>query len=131
MAMALDLSGTVALVTGASRGLGRAMALALAAAGADLALAARSAADLQRTAEAAAERGVRAEVFPVDMRKPEDIHALVNGAVAAFGRIDVLVNNAGISGAEKPCLDFGPDDWDETLAVNLRGRRSAPRPRGA
>ncbi len=121
MAMALDLSGTVALVTGASRGLGRAMALALAAAGADLALAARSAADLQRTAEAAAERGVRAEVFPVDMRKPEDIHALVNGAVAAFGRIDVLVNNAGISGAEKPCLDFGPDDWDETLAVNLRG----------
>ena len=121
MAMSLDLSGTVALVTGASRGLGQAMALALAEAGADLALAARSAADLHRTAETAAKHGVRAEVFPVDMRKPEDIRALVDGAVSAFGRIDVLVNNAGISGAEKPCLDLEPGDWDEMLAVNLRG----------
>jgi len=121
MAMSLDLSGTVALVTGASRGLGHAMALALAEAGADLALAARSVPDLQRTADAAAAHGVRAEVFPVDMRKPAGIRAMVDGTVAAFGRLDVLVNNAGISGAEKPCLDLEPGDWDETLAVNLRG----------
>jgi len=121
MAMALDLSGTVVLVTGASRGLGRAMALALAEAGADLALAARSATDLERTAEAAAGRGVRAEVFTADMREPEHIQALVDGVVAAFGRLDVLVNNAGVSGTEKPCLELGPDDWDDTLAVNLRG----------
>ena len=121
MALTLDLSGTVALVTGASRGLGRAMALSLAEAGADLALAARTLPDLQRTAEAVTAHGVRAEVFTADMRKPEDIQTLVNGVVAAFGRIDVLVNNAGISGAEKPCLDLGADDWDDTLAVNLRG----------
>ena len=121
MGMTIDLSGTVALVTGASRGLGRAAALALAEAGAALALAARSRDDLERTADEVGKHGVRAEAFPADMRRVEDIRALVEGAVAAFGRIDVLVNNAGISGAEKPCLELSPEEWDEVLAVNLRG----------
>jgi NAD(P)-dependent dehydrogenase (short-subunit alcohol dehydrogenase family) len=119
--MGRDLQGTVALVTGASRGLGRAFALALAEAGADLVLAARGVDDLQLTAEAAAKHGVRAEAFHADMREAGDIEALVEGAIRAFGRIDVLVNNAGISGAEKPVLDLERREWEEALAVNLLG----------
>ncbi|MEK7362745.1 MAG: SDR family oxidoreductase [candidate division NC10 bacterium] len=119
--MRRDLRGTVALVTGASRGLGRAFALALAEAGADLALAARSVDDLQRTAEEAAKYDVRAEAFRADMREAGEIEALVEGATRAFGRIDVLVNNAGISGAEKPVLDVARQEWEEALAVNLLG----------
>ena len=119
--MGRDLQGTVALVTGASRGLGRAFALALAEAGADLVLAARSVDDLQLTAEAAAKHGVRAEAFRADMREARDIEALVEGAIRAFGRIDVLVNNAGISGAEKPVLDLERREWEDALAVNLLG----------
>jgi len=119
--MGRDLKGTVALVTGASRGLGRAFALALAEAGADLVLAARSVDDLQLTAEAAAKHGVRAEAFRADMREARDIEALVEGAIRAFGRIDVLVNNAGIAGAEKPVLDLERREWEDALAVNLLG----------
>lgn len=119
--MRRDLRGTVALVTGASRGLGRAFALALAEAGADLALAARSVDDLQRTAEEAAKYDVRAEAFRADMREAGEIEALVEGATRAFGRIDVLVNNAGIAGAEKPVLDLARQEWEEALAVNLLG----------
>ena len=121
MASRIDLGGTVALVTGASRGLGRAMALALAEAGADVGLAGRSAPDLARTAEEAARRGVRAEVFHAEMREARDIEALTAAVIHAFGRIDVLVNNAGISGTEKTVVDLTPEDWDEVLAVNLRG----------
>ncbi len=120
MATSIDLKGTVALVTGASRGLGRAMALALAEAGADVALAARSQADLQRAAEDARRHGVRAEIFRADMREPQAIEAMVAAAEAAFGRIDVLVNNAGIAGAEKRFVDLTAEDWDEVLAVDLR-----------
>jgi NAD(P)-dependent dehydrogenase (short-subunit alcohol dehydrogenase family) len=119
--MGRDLSGSVALVTGASRGLGRAFALALAEAGADLALAARSAEDLRLTAEGAAKHGVRAEAFRTDLREARDIEALVEGATHAFGRIDVLVNNAGIAGAEKLALDLAREEWVEALAVNLLG----------
>ena len=119
--MGADLRGTVALVTGASRGLGRVFALALAEAGADLALAARSLDDLRRTAAEAGKHGVRAEAFRADMREEGDIRALVEGATRALGRIDVLVNNAGISGAEKLFLDLTRQDWEEVLAVNLLG----------
>jgi NAD(P)-dependent dehydrogenase (short-subunit alcohol dehydrogenase family) len=120
MATAIDLTGTVALVTGASRGLGRASALALAEAGADVALTARSADDLARTADEARKHGVRAETFRADIREPAQIEAMVEAVVAAFGRIDVLVNNAGISGAEKPFLELTAQDWDDVLAVDLR-----------
>jgi len=120
MATSMDLKGTVALVTGASRGLGRAMALALAEAGSDVALAARSQPDLERTAEDARRHGVRAEIFRADMREPREIEAMVAAAESAFGRIDVLVNNAGISGAEKRFVDLTAEDWDQVLAVDLR-----------
>jgi 2-deoxy-D-gluconate 3-dehydrogenase len=116
----IDLGGTVALVTGASRGLGRTIALALGEAGADLALAARSRDDLERTAADAAKHGVRAEVFLADLTAPAAIEALVADAERVFGRIDVLVNNAGIAGREVPVHELGAEDWDRVLAVNLR-----------
>ena len=108
-------------MTGASRGLGQAISLALAEAGADLALTARSVEDLERAAAEARKCGVRAEVFPADLRRPEEVEAFVERSMGAFGRIDVLVNNAGISGADKSFLDLAPEDWDDVLAVNLRG----------
>jgi NAD(P)-dependent dehydrogenase (short-subunit alcohol dehydrogenase family) len=138
-ATAFDLGGTVALVTGASRGLGRAGALALAEAGADLALTARSAADLEGVADEARARGVRAETFRADLRSAAEIDAMVSAAEAAFGRIDVLVNNAGIAGSEKPALELSAAEWDAVLAVDLRapalcaravGRGMAARRRG-
>ena len=120
MATPIDLRGTIVLVTGASRGLGRASALALAEAGADLALTARRADGLARVAAEAAKHGVRVETFCADLRDPAAIEAMVAGAEAAFGRLDVLVNNAGISGVEKPFLELGPAEWDEVLGVDLR-----------
>ena len=121
MALSIDIGGTVALVTGASRGLGRAMALALAQAGADLALTGRSRADLDSVAGEAARQGVRAESFPADLREAADIERMVQRALGAFGRIDVLVNNAGISGEDRPFLDVEPRDWGAVFDVNLRG----------
>ncbi|MGH7322826.1 MAG: SDR family NAD(P)-dependent oxidoreductase, partial [Candidatus Rokuibacteriota bacterium] len=95
-------------------------ALALAEAGADLALTARSAEDLARVAAAAAKHGVRVETFPADLRQPAEIDAMVGAALDTFGRIDALVNNAGIAGREKPFLELDAADWDDVLAVDLR-----------
>ncbi|MBI2217139.1 MAG: SDR family oxidoreductase [Candidatus Rokubacteria bacterium] len=120
MSARIDLGGTVALVTGASRGLGRSIALALGEAGADLALAARNREDLERTAADAAKHGVRAEIFLADLTAPAAIEALVADAERAFGRVDVLVNNAGIAGREVPVHELSAEDWDRVLAVNLR-----------
>lgn len=119
--MHIDLHGITVLVTGASRGLGRIFALALAEAGADLALTARNREDLDCTAAEAARHGGRVQVFLADMRRAADIEALMAGVTGAFGTLDVLVNNAGIAGNEKSCLDLTAEDWDEVLAVDLRG----------
>lgn len=121
MSLRIDLSGNVALVTGASRGLGQAMAQALAEAGADLALSARHAADLERTADAARKHGVRVETFRAELGDAQAIQGMVKAVLDRFGRIDALVNNAGIAGAEKKFLDLEPEDWDTVLSVNLRG----------
>jgi NAD(P)-dependent dehydrogenase (short-subunit alcohol dehydrogenase family) len=121
MALTIDLGGRVALVTGASRGLGRAMALALAEAGAGLALCGRSVGDLERVAHEAARHGGRVATFRADLREPAAIEDMVRDALGTFGRIDVLVNNAGISGADKPFLELTAEDWDAVLAVDLRG----------
>jgi NAD(P)-dependent dehydrogenase (short-subunit alcohol dehydrogenase family) len=120
-ARTVDLRGSVILVTGASRGLGRALAIGLAEYGADLALTARSDGDLRQTAAEAAKHGTRVETFLADLSRPADIDAMVGRALHAFGRIDGLVNNAGISGDEKPFLETTAEDWDRVLAVDLRG----------
>jgi len=115
-----SLDGQVALVTGAARGIGRAAALALAHAGADVALGLRdAAADGGVTAEIAA-LGRRALPLQMDVGSLEQIRSAVAGAEAEFGRVDILVNNAGAS-PENPAEDVREEDFDLTVNVNLKG----------
>jgi NAD(P)-dependent dehydrogenase (short-subunit alcohol dehydrogenase family) len=110
----------VALVTGAARGLGRAIALALAAAGADVALGLRDVhADAGLPAEIEA-LGRRALPLQLDVGRAGEIAPAVDATVARFGRLDILVNNAGIA-PENPAEDVTEADFDATLAVNLKG----------
>jgi NAD(P)-dependent dehydrogenase (short-subunit alcohol dehydrogenase family) len=115
-----DLSGQVALVTGASKGLGRAMAVGLARAGADLALCARGREGLQETRMAVEECGARAEIFEMDVLRDASVRNAVAAAIAAFGRIDILVNNAGVN-IRKPTLELSEEEWDLVLDTNLKG----------
>src|SRR5262245_13407395 len=115
-----DLSGRVALVTGAARGLGRAISHALANAGADMALGLRDVAtgrDLARDIQA---MGRRARPLQMDVTHLDQVTKAVEDAVAHFGRLDILVNNAGAS-PENPAEDVREEDFDLTLAVNLKG----------
>jgi NAD(P)-dependent dehydrogenase (short-subunit alcohol dehydrogenase family) len=115
-----DVTGKIALVTAASRGLGRAIALALAEAGADLALGLRDvASDHGVTAEVSA-RGRRSLPLQMDMTQPAQIQQAVDRAVAHFGRLDILVNNAGIA-PENLAENVTEEDFDRTLAINLKG----------
>ncbi len=115
-----DVQGQVALVTGAARGLGRAVALALAEAGADVALGLRDVdADAGLVAEIEA-LGRRALPLPCDVSDLGQVTAAVDATVERLGRLDILVNNAGIAPGN-PALDVVEDDFDRTLAVNLKG----------
>lgn len=116
----LRLDGRVALVTGASRGLGRAMAVALGEAGADLALLARSAADLEATADAVRALGRRAVAIPTDVQVPEAVDAAVARVVETLGAVDILVNNSGVA-VVKPLVETRPDEWRQVLETNLTG----------
>lgn len=114
------LNGRVALVTGAARGLGRAISLALANAGADVALGLR---DIHADSGLAAEirkLGRNALPLQMDMRSMDQISRAVDETAKAFGRIDILVNNAGIA-PENPAENVREEDFDETLAINLKG----------
>jgi NAD(P)-dependent dehydrogenase (short-subunit alcohol dehydrogenase family) len=117
-----DLAGKIALVTGAARGIGRACAIALAQAGADLALGFRDADSTEARALTAsiAQLGRRALALQMDITRRDQITDAVAEAVRALGRIDVLVNNAGI-GPPNPAEDVTEDDFDRTLSVNLKG----------
>ncbi|HXA96059.1 MAG TPA: SDR family NAD(P)-dependent oxidoreductase [Candidatus Dormibacteraeota bacterium] len=116
----MKLLGQVAVVTGASRGIGRAVATALARAGAAVALAARSPAELETVAREIRETGGRAVVVPTDVRQEAQVEGLARRALAEWQRVDVLVNAAGVA-AFAPVTDSKLDDWDQMLAVNLRG----------
>ena len=115
-----DVEGQVALVTGAARGLGRAVALTLAGAGADIALGLRDPSrDGGITAEVEA-LGRRALPLPVEVSDVGQVRAGVDAVVERFGRLDILVNNAGVA-PDNPAEDVTEDDFDRTLAVNLKG----------
>jgi 3-oxoacyl-[acyl-carrier protein] reductase len=127
----VDLAGQVALVTGASQGLGRAIAEALAASGATVALVARSADKLAAVAAAITATGGKAEAFPCDVMKAEAIQQVVDAVVEKLGRLDILVNNAGVT-RDTLLPRMSDDEWDTVLTTNLRGpflfMRAASRP---
>lgn len=114
---AFDLTGKVALVTGANTGIGQGIAVALAKAGADVALVARR--DPSETRELVESEGVRAHVIMADLSSIEPCQKIVEEAVETFGRIDILVNNAGII-RRADALDFSEEDWDAVMEVNLK-----------
>jgi gluconate 5-dehydrogenase len=115
-----DLTGKVALVTGASRGLGQYMSRALARAGADLVVTARDAERLKPFVAEIEAMGRRAAAVELDVRDERSIRAMADRAEQAFGAIDVLVNNAGCN-VRKPALEVTWDDWNLVLDTNLRG----------
>jgi NAD(P)-dependent dehydrogenase (short-subunit alcohol dehydrogenase family) len=115
-----DLTGQVALVTAAARGLGRAISLALAHAGADVALGLRDINTGGLLAGEIEKMGRRALPLQMDMTSKDQIFRAVDDAVSRFGRIDILVNNAGIA-PENPAEDVREEDFDLTLAINLKG----------
>jgi NAD(P)-dependent dehydrogenase (short-subunit alcohol dehydrogenase family) len=114
------LDGQVALVTGAARGLGRAIALALADAGADVALGLRVAGTADDLAEEIQGMGRRALPLRMDVTRLDEIGSAVDAAVAGLGRLDILVNNAGL-GPEAPAEGVTPENFDLTMTVNVKG----------
>ena len=115
-----DIRGHVAMVTGASKGLGKAMSLGLAKAGADLALCARSREDLEATGAEAASHGVTARIYRMDVLDRESIRQAVDAILGDFGKIDILVNNAGVN-VRKPVTQLSEEEWDLVLDTNLKG----------
>ena len=114
-----DLTGKTALVTGAARGLGRAIALALASAGADIALGLRDKASGAETVAEIEALGRRAVPLQMDVLDLPQAYAAVDAAIAAFGQLDILVNNVG-GGTEGPIEEFTEDEFDFTVNLNVK-----------
>ena len=115
----MELSGQVAIVTGAGRGIGRATALELARMGADIVVAELDRAGAERTAAEVKGLGRRVSVVPTDVTRRTDLAAMTERTRAEFGRIDILVNNAGVYRAAAP-LDVTEEHWDAVLSVNAK-----------
>ena len=121
MSLALfDLSGKVAMVTGSTRGLGEVAALALAKAGADIAVCGRNKEDLKRVSVAVQELGKKAEGIYLDVTSNESVRQGVDQILGSFEKIDILVNNAGIN-YRVPVLEFPEDEWERIINTNLKG----------
>ena len=116
--MKVDLAGRIALVTGASKGIGREIALQLADAGADLVICARGGVGLDAVAEEIAARGRNVEAVRADVATFDGTALVFKHALARFGRLDVLVNNAG-KGSPKPMLDLAEEDWRASFELNF------------
>lgn len=117
----MRLDGKSAVVTGAGRGIGEQVALALARAGAQVALAGRSLDALGQTREAIEQDGGKALVVPTDITDRGQVDALGESAARAFGSVDILVCNSGVGGPSAPVWEVDPDEWDATMAVNVTG----------
>lgn len=115
----MDIKGKTAIVTGASAGIGRAIADALAAEGVNLTITARRADILEETAESARSRGVRVLALPGDVTDRGHVSKVVATTLAEFGAIDFLVNNAAIHTLDRALTNLGADNWDRVVAVNL------------
>ncbi len=116
-----SLQGKVALVTGGSRGIGRAIALAFAEAGADVAICSRKLPDLEKVAEEIRKKGRKSIAIASHVAKLEESKALVEKVKGEWGKIDILVNNAGTNPYYGPLLDAEEWAWDVTMNVNLKG----------
>lgn len=115
-----ELTGKVVIVTGAGRGIGKSIALAAAEYGADLALGSRNVDELEETAGACRALGVRAEAWSLDVSKLESIRTFVEKTLDTFGRVDVLVNNAGYN-SPKPAIEYTEEEFDYISDVNFKG----------
>lgn len=121
MSLALfDLTGKTAMVTGSTRGLGEVSALALAKAGADVAVCGRSAEDLERVAQAVRNLGRQSEGFKLDVTVKRSVEEGFAEIIDSFGKVDILVNNAGVN-HRVPLLEFPEDQWDRILSTDLKG----------
>jgi 3-oxoacyl-[acyl-carrier protein] reductase len=116
----IELTGQIAVVTGAGRGIGRAVALRLAQMGATVMLVGREARLLEAVRAEIASAGGGAAAMPCDLRSPEAVAALGERVRAEYGRCDMLVNNAGIGNQGRPLHEMGVDDWDVLMETNLR-----------
>jgi NAD(P)-dependent dehydrogenase (short-subunit alcohol dehydrogenase family) len=115
----LELPGRVALVTGAARGIGFAIAERLSRAGAHVVIADVAEEGAAAAAERLREGGGRAEAVAADVTSPEEVAAMVERTLGAFGKLDILVNNAGITGRGAPLWETTDEDWETVLALNL------------
>jgi len=115
------LDGKVALITGASQGLGRALALAYAKEGARVVINARSEEGIRRVAEEIEASGAEALALAADVSKGDELDGLVEAATRRFGRIDVLVNNAGVLGPRVEILEYPEEEWRRVIDANLTG----------
>lgn len=117
MTQAFDLSGKVAVVSGATRGIGQGIAIGLAEAGADIVLLQRS--DDTSTEEKIKALGVRCKIIQCDLMNLNEVRQAIPKAIETMGSVDILVNNAGIQ-RRSPAVDFSEQDWDDVLNVNLK-----------
>ncbi len=116
----LKLDGKVALVTGGGRGLGRAMAQALAEAGADVVVVSRTVQEIEETADSIRKMGRKALAIPTDILQIQQVEKAVQITLKEFGKIDILVNNSGVA-VVKPLLDLTLEEWNQVIQTNLTG----------
>ena len=117
----MTLNGKIALVTGAGRGIGQAIALALARKGADIAVNSAHLSSAERTAELIRQIGSRVIAIKADVANPRQVETMVNRVITNFGGIHILINNAGVNLEFAPTVEQSTDKWDRTINVNLRG----------
>ncbi len=116
----MKLENQVAIITGGGRGIGRSTALALAKAGADIVLAARTTGEIIAVAEEVKQLGRRAIAIPTDVQQKTSVDAMTAKTLDTFGKVDILINNAGVA-IHNPIERIREADWDFTMAVNLKG----------